>query len=184
MRVGVLELPVAFRDACAADLRLHLGLPPQAALATHRVQGNGWIAELRILGASHQVLIGQGERIARSEAVACHLAGEGHRLDAISPRGSEDSEYEFHATVVRLSPPDFRSYVEDVINEHADDARALCARFPGDELGATVLRLDPFAGQDVNWLSWQTWHTYPRTGEVVATSSRAALQVGSFAGRP
>lgn len=184
MTSGVLELPVAFRDACADELRLHLGLPRQAALATRLIDGDGWTVDLRILGASHQVLITEGERVMCSETVACHLAGEGHRLAAIPPRCSAGSEYEFQATVVRLSPAEFRSYVEDVISEHAHDARALCARFPGDELGATVLRLEPVAGQDVNWLSWQTWHTYPRTGEVVATSSRTPLRIGSFAGQP
>ena len=176
MRSGVLELPVAFRDACAGDLRLHLGLPPQAALATRPVVGDGWTAELRVLGASHQVLVAQGGRTVRSETVACHLSGQGLALDAIPLEGPEPSEYEFHATVVRLSPVDFRSCVEDLTVEHADDARALCARFPGEELGVTALRFDPVAARDGTWLSWRTWHTYPRTGEVVATSSRTALQ--------
>jgi hypothetical protein len=183
MTSEVLELPVAFRDACAADLRLHLGLPPQVALATRRVCGEGWTAELRILGASHQVLIRQGERIACSETVACHLADEGRPLDAIPRRGPEGSDYEFRATTVHLSPGDFRGYAEDVLSKHVDDPRALCARFPGDELSATALCLDPGAGQDGAWLSWQTWHTYPRTGEVVATASRTALRAGSSLGR-
>ena len=182
MRSGLLELPVAFRDACAADLRLHLGLPPQAALATRPVVGDGWTAELRVLGASHQVLVAQGERAVRSETVACHLPGDGVALDAIPLESPEPSEYEFHATVVRLSPGDFRSCVEDLIVEHADDARALCARFPGEELGVTAVRIDPVPGRAGIWLSWRTWHTYPRTGEVVATSSRTALRGASPAG--
>ena len=182
MRSGVLELPVAFRDACAADLRLHLGLPPQAALATRPVAGNGWAAELRVLGASHQVLVTQGARTVRSETVACHLSGQGLALDSIPLQGPEPSEYEFHATVARLSPVAFRRCVEDLIVEHVGFAGALCARFPGEELGVTAVRIDPVEGGTGTWLSWRTWHTYPRTGEVVATSSRTALQGASSAG--
>lgn len=182
MTSEVLELPVAFRDACAADLRLHLGLPPQAALATRRLHGDGWTAELRILGASHQVLIRQGGRDVCSETVACHLVDEGHRLDADPHQVPKGWDYEFRATTILLAPGEFRRRVQDMLSEHAGDARALCARFPGDELGATALRLDPVS--DGAWLSWRTWHTYPRTGEVVATSSRTALRTGSIAGRP
>ena len=172
MRSGVLELPVAFRDARAADLRLHLGLPSQPALATRPVGGDGWAADLRILGASHQVLVTRGGKTIRSETVACHLSGEGIALDAIPIEGPA---YEFHATVVRLSPVAFRHHVEDLILEHAGDPQALCAGFPGEELGVTALRIDPLAGQAGSWLSWRTWHTYPRTGDVVATSSGTAL---------
>lgn len=180
MRSGVLELPVAYRDARATDLRLHLGLPPQPAPAARPVGGDGWTAELRILGASHQVLVTQGEQTIRSETVACHLPGEGIALDTVQLKGPA---YEFHATVVCLSPVEFRRCVENLIIEQAGDPHALCAGFPGEELAVTALRVDPRAGRAGSWLSWRTWHTYPRTGEVVATSSRTALRGSASPGR-
>jgi hypothetical protein len=187
MTSRVLELPVAFADARAADLRLHLGLPPQPALASRAVDGNGWTAELRILGASHQVLVEQGERVVWSETVACHLPDAGARLVPLPGRHRIGSDYEFRSRVVRLEPADFRSMVEDLLRHHAGkdegEGPGLCACFPGDELGATALRLDPHDGRQGPWLRWRTWHTYPRTGEVVTTSSRAALTAGSSAGR-
>lgn len=173
MRSRLLELPVAFRDACAADLRLHLGLPPQPALATRQVSGDGWTACLRVLGASHQVVVEHDGQTICSETVACHLAGEGIALEAVPLEGPE---YEFHATVVRLSPVDFRHRVENLIVEHAGDPRAVCARFPGEELGVTAVRIDPVSRRAGSCLSWRTWHTYPRAGDVVATSSRTALR--------
>jgi hypothetical protein len=184
MTSGVVELAVAFRDARAADLGLHLGLAPQEALAGLTVDGNGWTAELRILGASHQVLIEQGRRTVWSETVACHLPDGGHRLTPLPRRHrpGPGPDYEFRSRVVRLGRADFGRRVEGLL-EHAGDALALCARFPGDELGATALRLDPDDRQGSGWVSWRTWHTYPRTGEVVTTSSRYGLGASSPAGR-
>ena len=184
MTSDVVELPVAFRDARAADLGLHLGLPPQDALAALTVDGNGWTAELRILGASHQVLIKQAGRIVWSETVACHLADGGDCLSPLPRRhrpGSASSNYEFRSRVVRLAPAGFRRSVEDLLHRLAGDAHALCATFPGDELGATALRLHPADGRGGSPMSWRTWHTYPRTGEVVTTASRWGLEVGSLA---
>lgn len=182
MTSEAVELPVAFRDARAGDLGLHLGLPAQEALATLTVDGSGWTAELRILGASHQVLIEQAGRTVWSETVACHLADGGDCLSPL-PRhhrpGSASSIYEFRSRVVRLTPAGFRRSVEDLLHRHAGDAHALCARFPGDELAATALRLDPDDAHGGAQMSWRTWHTYPRTGEVVTTSSRWRLDAGS-----
>lgn len=186
MTSDAVELPVAFRDARAADLGLHLGLPAQEALATLTVGGTGWAAELRILGASHQVLIEQAGRTVWSETVACRLADDDHRLSPLPHRHRPDpasSIYEFRSRVVRLAPAGFRRSVEDLLHRHAGDAHALCARFPGDELAATALRLDRDDAHGGAQVSWRTWHTYPRTGEVVTTSSRWRLDAGSPACR-
>lgn len=180
----VLELPVTFADARAADLGLHLGLPPQPALANCTVEGDGWTAELRVLGASHQVLIERGDRTVCSETVACHLPVEAPRLAPLPERMDRaGAGYEFRSRVVRLAPADFRRRVEDLLDEHASRGDSLCARFPGDELGTTALRLDPERGcQGGASVSWRTWHTYPRTGEVVETCSRCGLDAHISAG--
>ena len=51
-----LELAVPYRDTRAQDLRWSLSLPVQPALATRTVRLGGLVLELRLLGASHQVL--------------------------------------------------------------------------------------------------------------------------------
>lgn len=179
MTAGFLELPVAFADARAADLGLCLGLAPQPALALRTVDGSGWSAELRILGASHQVLIHQRGRRVYSETVACHLPDSSRRLSPLPARHRSGSDYHFRSRVDRLGSADLWRTVRQLVGDHGDHPHGICARFPGDELGATVLRLDPPTGADGAWISWRTWHTYPGAGEVVATSSRALLAGGS-----
>jgi hypothetical protein len=185
MTQNLLELPVAFADARAADLGLHLGLAPQPALAVRTVDGDGWTAELRILGASHQVLVERGGRRVCSETVACHLPSMSPRLAPLPDRYRRGLDYEFRSQIDHLEPADFRRAVEDLLHHQPDDGagQSLCARFPGDKLGTTAVHLDLHDGGDGARLRWQTWHTYPRTGEVVTTSSRFALAVGSSAGR-
>ncbi len=185
MMPGVLDLPIAFADARAADLGLHLGLAPQPALAVCTVDGDGWTAELRILGASHQVLIERGEHTLWSETVACHMPVTNSELVSLPVRLRIGTRYEFRSQIVRLEPADFRQAVAELLDDHGgdQDGLALCARFPGDQLGATALRLDPHDRRDSADLCWRTWHTYPRTGELVTTSSRAALAGSSPAGQ-
>ncbi len=55
-----------FADSRAADLSLAYGLRPLPALGTHSVTLGGLTVELRVLGASHQVVLGDW-----SETVAC-----------------------------------------------------------------------------------------------------------------
>lgn len=179
MTSGFLELPVAFADARAADLGLHLDLAPQPALALRTVGGSGWSAELRILGASHQVLIHQRGRTVCSETVACHLPDSSRSHSPLPGRHRSGSHYDFRSRVDLLGPADLRRTVRQLVGDHGDHPNGICARFPGDELGATVLRLDPPTGPHEAWISWRTWHTYPGTGEVVATSSIAVLAAGS-----
>lgn len=183
MSPDVLEVPVAFVDARAADLRLHLGLPPQAALALGTVDGQDWSAELRILGASHQVLIHQRGRAVLSETVACHLIAGPPCPAPLPGRYRADSGYEFRSEVAHLAPADFRRTVEEVLRHNDDTGPGLCARFPGDELATTVIRLDLDDRHDGGGISWRTWHTYPRAGEVVTTVSRFTPAADSSAGR-
>lgn len=185
MTSDALELPVAFADAQAADLELHLGLAPQPALAMCVVDQDGWTAELRILGASHQVRIRRDGRTLCSETVACHLPHSSAGLAPLPCRHRSGDHYEFRSEVLRLEPAAFRLTVEDMLHHHGGDhgGRALCARFPGDALGATALRLDRHDAEDATSISWRTWHTYPRTAEVVTTSSRASVAVGSSPSR-
>lgn len=185
MTSEALELPVAFVDVQAADLELHLGLPPLPALAMCVVDQDDWTAELRILGASHQVLIRRNGNTLCSETVACRLPRSSTGLAPLPGHHRSGAGYEFRSEVLRLEPAAFRLAVEDILHHQGGDlgGRALCARFPGDALGATALRLDPHDAGGATSISWRTWHTYPRTAEVVTTSSRASVALGSSPSR-
>ena len=175
MMLGIRQLPVAYRDAVAADLGLHLDLPAQDALVVRAVRGDGWRAELRILSASHQVLLERDGRGVWSETVACRL--EGHPAPGPLPvrrrRASTAVAYTFRSTTSRLAPGGFRRKVDGLLEGLATHPHAVCGVFPGDALAATglVVRFEPGGA-----VSWRSCHTYPQTGEVVTTSSRVALR--------
>ena len=69
----MLELVVPYRDTRAQDLCWSLNLPVQPALAVRSVRLGGLILELRLLGASHQVLVWaqDGTEPLCVETVAC-----------------------------------------------------------------------------------------------------------------
>lgn len=181
---AVLELPVAYRDACAGDLGLSLDLPRQEALVVRRIVVAGWTVELRILGASHQVLAHHHDVLACSETVACRPDGsaEGASLPPRRRRAERVAEYAFTSRVDVLGPAAFRSLVDGLLADLAaaaplrswspDGALALCGQFPGDTRATTGLRLQPVGTEE---LRWSGWHSYPQTGEVVTTSSRLLL---------
>ena len=166
-----LRLPTAFRDASAADLRLRLDLPGQEALASRVVACGGWSIDLRILSASHQVLVAAPGSDVWSETVAC--AGVGAGLDAALPaRYASDRtgvRYRFRSATSCLGAAAFRTTVDRLLTTLAHDPTAVCGVFPGDASGMTGVQAR-FRSDRV--ASWRTWHTYPQTGEVVVTCSR------------
>lgn len=154
------EVAAAYADVSANSLRLALDLPAQPALDCAVVDVGGVTVELRLLGASHQVIAG-----AVSETVAC-LPGE----HAALPPRVERPGYAFESTVETLSPAAFRARADAVRAAAADDPLALAGVFPGsaDALTALTCRAAPGGG-----VAWETTHLYPRTGEAVVTRSRA-----------
>lgn len=178
------ELPVAYRDACAADLGLFLDLPGQDALARRQVAVDGWTVDLRILGASHQVLAHRGGVLACSETVACRpdAPAESASLPARLHRAGAVAHYTVASRVDVLEPAAFESLVDGLLGDLADAAPlrsasgdgavALWGRFPGDPWATTGLRLQPVGTEE---LQWSGWHSYPQSGEVVTTSSRLVL---------
>jgi len=148
-----------FADSRAADLSLAYGLRPLPALGTHTVTLGGVTVELRVLGASHQVVLGDW-----SETVACLP----DRLGALP--SSEEQVVGDH--VVRFTarcdhPDDFGASVSRVIASCEADPNALVAEFPGSPLAVTALAASAVG----DGVAWQTWHAYPQAGELVWTSS-------------
>src|SRR5690349_11190997 len=98
-------LNTAYSDTRAADLAWALGREPLPALATLDLELAGTKIQLRLLGASHQVLIEEGRGLC-SETVAC-IPGSSTPLPLGVAKRVDDWEYEFAARVEALSPGAF-----------------------------------------------------------------------------
>ncbi len=153
------QLSVPFADVRAASLRHALDLPPQPALAVRRIAPAGRTLELRLLGASHQVVT---SGLVRSETVACVAAG-----DALPP-SVEVPGYRFLAEVRHLDADDLDAEVSALRAALADDPLALLGEFPGHGSSVTAVLAES------DGLGWRTWHAYPQSGELVATTTRVA----------
>ncbi|MFC0527545.1 DUF2617 family protein [Phytohabitans kaempferiae] len=141
----LVRLDTPYADTTAGDLSFALGLPELPALHVLRLPG----LELRLLGASHQVVWTAADGTRLVETVAC-LPGH----DAHLPSTVDDQGYAFTSTVEALE-------AAPLWRELADDPRALVGVFPGDPDAVTALRAVDGG--------WRTWHAYPQTGELVTT---------------
>ncbi|MDL9936962.1 DUF2617 family protein [Gordonia sp. ABSL1-1] len=162
----VTDLPVAYADTRAAQLGFSLTAPAQPALA----ESAGTVGEiaiaLRLLGASHQVIVDDGRRRI-CETLACLPGETGDR-----PASLEQSGYRFTSRIDVHSPVSMADLVGDVartvVERRAAGLPALLGRFPGEPNAVTAIAVAP---ADDHRVSWQTWHTYPQSGEVVVTTS-------------
>lgn len=155
-----------FADTRAADLSLAYGLGPLPALAVHWVELPGAALELRVLGASHQVLAEVGGA-AWSETVAC-LPERTGLLPATDESAAGGLRSWFTARCERLDPAELARRVGAVRDRCAAERHALIGTFPGspDAVTALVARPEPGGGA-----RWETWHAYPQSGELVTTTS-------------
>lgn len=142
-----MRLDTPYADTTAGDLSFALGLPELPALHTLRLPG----LELRLLGASHQVVwtTVDGERLV--ETVACLPGRDPHLPPAMDGPG--------YAFTSRVEPLAHAPLWRDL----AADPRALVGLFPGDPDAVTALRAEE--------RGWRTWHAYPQTGELVTTQT-------------
>lgn len=99
-------LNTAYTDTRAADLAWALGREPLPALATLDLELTGAKLQLRLLGASHQVLPEEEQGSHCSETVAC-IPGSSTPLPLGVAKRAGDWEYEFAARVEVLSPGSF-----------------------------------------------------------------------------
>ncbi|TMQ95625.1 DUF2617 family protein [Actinomadura soli] len=194
-------LDTPYADARADALSFALGLPPLDALAVLPIERAGLTVELRLLGASHQVIAGP-----LSETVAC-LPGSAEPLPGRASSDVPGWTYEFAATTAALSDGTaFCRAVEAVCARLADRGDALTGDFPGSRHAVTALALErtvragsaleqgalrrgaprPGAAENAapdhseretpaleeTGIGWRTWHAYPQTREIVMTRSR------------
>jgi hypothetical protein len=163
----LVQLEVPFVDVRAADLALALGAPEQRAVSTLRLKRNGYVAELRLLGCSHQALV-SADDYEFSELVAC-LPGANGPLPSRATDTTNGRRYEFRAETSRLSPGEYAAEASSLTEAVANLDDGLVGTFPRPAGAFTALRVKTPGDES---LVWETWHGYPQTGEIVFTSSR------------
>ncbi|GAA1482240.1 DUF2617 family protein [Gordonia sinesedis] len=178
------DLRVPFADTRADHLGFSLttgALEPLARL--DRTVGSVTVS-LRLLGASHQVIVDDGLRQI-CETVAC-LPGIQAGLPDV-----DDDGYRFTASTQAHDAASLRGVVADlatIVDAHAATGQpALLGHFPGEEDAVTAI----IATVDADRVGWRTWHTYPQSGEVVITETsmtpvalREGAPVGTSAATP
>lgn len=178
-------LQTSYTDTRAGDLAWCLGGDPLPALAVRNLRLDGLdvgptpgpatrrpggTLQLRLLGASHQVILaaGPGECL---ETVAC-LPGRQNPLPARVAKQVAGWEYEFAARIEELPPHIFAARAQELLALVEGHPRALAGIFPGDPSAFTAL----VAHGDQNRVLWRTWHAYPQEGRLVCTRSSLVVR--------
>ncbi|MFD6415070.1 DUF2617 family protein [Streptomyces sp. NPDC060194] len=166
-------LNAAYSDTRASDLAWALGREPLPALATLDLALPGVTMQLRLLGASHQVLLEQ-DGATCSETVACLPGGSTPLPLGVAKRlDCGEREYEFAARVEELTPTQFARRAQELLALVADHPHGLAGLFPGSPYAFTALLAQYREGQ----VHWRTWHAYPQEGQLVATRTRVGARV-------
>ena len=163
------DLVVPYVDTRAAGLSWWLGDAPEP-LAVLRVDDPAGAVELRLLGASHQVVAAAGTaRVA--EVVACR-PGTAAPLPGATARRVDGADYRFTSRTTTYDQRGLRRVAGALRRRHEPDPHSIVGAFPGSPDALTVLTARPVHR---GW-AWRSWHVYPATAEVVRTtgSFRAA----------
>ncbi|MGW1816428.1 DUF2617 family protein [Streptomyces sp. NPDC002125] len=164
-------LQTSYSDTRAADLAWALGCEPLPALAVLDLELDGAKVQMRLLGASHQVLM-EEERRSCSETVAC-LPGSSTPLPLGVAERVGDWEYEFAARVETLSEGSFAGRAQELLALVTDHPHGLAGTFPGSPYAFTAMLAQRTEGQ----VRWRTWHAYPQEGQLVVTRTRVGTRV-------
>jgi hypothetical protein len=135
-----------------------------------RTDGTAGTLQLRLLGASHQVVIAAspGECL---ETVAC-LPGRRTPLPARVAEQVAGWEYEFAAHIESLPPHVFAARAQEILALVDEHPRGLAGVFPGDPSAFTAL----VAHGSAERVLWRTWHAYPQEGRLVCTRSSLVVR--------
>lgn len=163
-------LKTAYSDTRPGDLSWALGREPLPALATLDLELTGAQIQLRLLGASHQVLVHESGAVC-SETVAC-MPGSSAPLPTGVSKRLAIWDYEFATRVETLSTGSFARRAQELLALVADHPHGLAGNFPGSPHAFTALLAQRSRGQ----VSWRTWHSYPQEGRLVATRTRIAVR--------
>lgn len=163
-------LQTAYSDTRAADLAWALGREPLPALAVLDLELGGSKLQLRLLGASHQVLLDE-DRGMCSETVAC-IPGSSTPLPLGVAKRLGEWEYEFAARVETLSASSFAGRAQELLALVADHPNGLAGTFPGSPHAFTAM----LAQRTGDQVRWRTWHAYPQEGQLVVTRTRVGAR--------
>lgn len=163
-------LKTAYSDTRAGDLAWALGREPLPALASLDLELSGAKVQLRLLGASHQVLLDE-QYGGCSETVAC-MPGSSAPLPWGVSKQLGAWEYEFAARVEALSPGSFLGRAQELLALVADHPNGLAGTFPGSPHAFTALLVQRRDDQ----IQWRTWHSYPQEGRLVSTRTRVSVR--------
>ncbi|MDP3711719.1 MAG: DUF2617 family protein [Mycobacteriales bacterium] len=161
-------LAVPYVDTRAAGLSWWLGDAP-SPLASLSLPGPLGGIELRLLGASHQVVARAGDATA-PEVVACR-PGPVTPLPGTTRLLVDGADYRFASTTTSYDETGTARVAAALRRRHGGDDRSLVGAFPGSADALTVLTARPLAS---GW-AWRTWHVYPGSGEVVRTTGSLRL---------
>ncbi|MFI1970084.1 hypothetical protein BLA24_18680 [Streptomyces cinnamoneus] len=164
-------LKTAYTDTRAADLAWCLGKEPLPALAVLDLHLAGSAVQLRLLGASHQVILEEDDGLC-SETVAC-IPGSQTPLPLGVAKRVGAWEYEFAARVETLSPCSFAGRAQELLALVAEHPHGLAGTFPGSPHAFTALLAQRSDGQ----MSWRTWHAYPQERRLVTTRTRVGVRM-------
>lgn len=165
-------LDVPFADVRGDTLRWTLAPTPCTPLASRTVDlGSGLTVTLSVLGASHQVVVRRHDRPLLHETIACGIA-EAAPLPAAHAAGG----YRLASHVEEMGPEELAAQASRLVERLSGRTDAVVAHFPGDPHAVTALALDRF---DARQIVWSTWHTYPQTGEIVATTTSYRPEEGT-----
>ena len=158
----LVSLHTPYVDTSAADLSLALGGPELPALAVRDIDLPGLPRlRLRLLGASHQVVLG-----GLTETVACLPGRPPHLPDALH---DETTGYRFMAAVLRPDGDGLRTRVAALRAAHAAGPYARVGVVPRAQDAVPPRSRRPPPPDGV--LAWRTWHVYPQTNELVLTET-------------
>ncbi|MFE5792716.1 DUF2617 family protein [Streptomyces sp. NPDC056503] len=164
-------LKTSYTDTRAADLAWALGREPLPALAVLDLELSGAKLQLRLLGASHQVLLEEEGRHC-SETVAC-MPGSSTPLPLGVSKRIGEWEYEFAARVETLTQGSFAGRAQELLALVADHPHGLAGTFPGSPHAFTAMLAQRHEGQ----VRWRTWHAYPQEGQLVVTRTRIGARM-------
>ena len=166
-------LQTTYTDTRAGDLAWCLGSKELPALAVLDLRIGPTDLQLRLLGASHQVILGSGgDRC--SETVAC-MPGRRTPLPARVAERVQGWEYEFAARVESLQGQGFAQRAQELLALVENHPHGLAGVFPGDPTAFTAL----LAGGSEREIYWRTWHAYPQEERLVCTRSSLKLRENS-----
>jgi hypothetical protein len=163
----VVELVAPYRDTRAEDLCWGLTLPVQPALAVRTVRLSRFVLELRLLGASHQVLVwSEPDGALRCvETVAC-LPGLAGPMPGHAAAPLAEGRYAFASRIAVLGVAEFAAAAGRVRRDCARNRASLAGAYPGSPDALTAILPEP----DGAGVRWTTWHSYPQNGRLVRTT--------------